>query len=76
MGMTNHLRKDASYARPISSKIEKTRPHGARAYGMGGNTPADWVTAQQLRAGTVSPLHAWVRSAFNIPVSRYKNTLR
>jgi hypothetical protein len=56
--------------------MEKARPHGARAYGMGGNTPADWVTAQQLWAGTVNPLHAWVRNAFNIPVSRYNHTLR
>ena len=55
--------------------MEKTRPHVARSYEMGRKTPADWVTAQQLWAGTVNPLHAWVRNAFNIPVSRYNHTL-
>src|SRR5664280_282901 len=74
-GMRNMHHGRASYPRPVSSKMEKAQPRGARAYGMGGNTPADWVTAQQLWAGTVSPLHAWARSAFNIPVSRYNHTL-
>jgi hypothetical protein len=49
-------------------KWNEARPRRLRGNEVGGNIPADWVTAT---ASTVNPLHAWVRSAFNIPVLRY-----
>jgi hypothetical protein len=51
-------------------KWNEAWPRWPRGNEVGGNIPVDWVTARQDRTGTVNPLHAWVRSAFNIPVLR------
>ncbi|SRR6266702_1087535 len=66
------------YARPKSfrilrasnsSKIKEARHRVSREHEMGGNIPADWVTARRFRAGTCEFAAALATHAFNIPVS-------